>query len=88
MTIAIDYDGTFTLDPDLWHDFIRRVKLRGHVVICVTGRKPSQPVELPIPVVYAPDGYKRHAAEQHNYTVDVWIDNEPGFIEPTKVLEF
>jgi hypothetical protein len=94
VTIALDYDKTYTADPDLWSRFILDATERGHLVICVTGRVPSQPVSIepPIPVVYASlnsrSGYKRHAAEAAGLKVDVWIDDMPGMIEPTKVLEF
>ena len=39
MTIAIDFDKTFTADPELWLSFIRSASLRGHEIICATYRK-------------------------------------------------
>jgi hypothetical protein len=38
MTIALDYDGTYTRDPDLWDRFITDCSKSGHLVICVTQR--------------------------------------------------
>lgn len=38
MTIALDYDGTYTRDPDLWDRFISEARSHGHSVICVTNR--------------------------------------------------
>lgn len=38
MLIAIDYDGTYTNDPELWDIFIHNAKERGHEVICATMR--------------------------------------------------
>src|ERR1700722_1875454 len=38
MIIALDYDGTYTRDPDLWDAFIDAAQERGHTVICVTNR--------------------------------------------------
>jgi hypothetical protein len=41
MKIALDYDGTYTVDPQFWEDFITLAKVRGHEVVCVTKRGPS-----------------------------------------------
>ena len=41
-TIGLDYDGTYTVDPDLWLRFVRQAKDRGHEVICVTMRYPEE----------------------------------------------
>lgn len=38
MKIALDFDGTFTLDPEFWTDFINLVAKRGHLVYLVTMR--------------------------------------------------
>jgi hypothetical protein len=38
MTISLDYDATYTRDPDLWDEFITNAKKRGHLVICTTNR--------------------------------------------------
>ncbi len=31
MLIALDYDGTYTADPGLWHPFIAASRARGHL---------------------------------------------------------
>lgn len=38
VTIALDFDKTFTVDPLLWLTFVRGAQLRGHTVVMVTGR--------------------------------------------------
>lgn len=38
MIIALDYDGTYTRDPDLWDRFIADCQRHSHIVICVTQR--------------------------------------------------
>lgn len=38
MNIAIDFDDTFTADPDLWRSFIEDALNRGHLVYIVTCR--------------------------------------------------
>ena len=42
--ISLDYDHTFTADPDLWVSFIKAAELRGHRVIMVTWRSGRDPV--------------------------------------------
>jgi len=89
MVIGIDYDGTITLAPDFWLEFINAAMNEGNKVIIVTGREASQPIKVHgIPVVYAGDTFKREAAENEGYFVDVWIDDEPGHIEPCRKLEW
>jgi hypothetical protein len=98
MTIAIDYDDTYTRDPDLWDDFITAAHNGGHLVICVTNR-PWAPntskhervpcvikrdLKLdPIPVICAGDKFKVDAAREAGYSVHVWIDDTPGSIDDT-----
>ncbi len=38
MLIALDYDGTYTADPELWTAFISNARMRGHTVIIATMR--------------------------------------------------
>lgn len=94
MLISIDYDGTFTADPDLWRRFIADAERQGHRVICVTGRKAapdySREPRLPesVPVVLAGDDWKRHAAAKAGYAVTVWIDDMPEMVAPTRRLDY
>ena len=38
MNIAIDYDDTYTLDPNTWDVIITTLEKAGHEVYCVTKR--------------------------------------------------
>ena len=59
LTIGLDYDHTFTADPELWRQFIGDTQRRGHLVVCVTRRREppdfSREPRLPgsVPIVYA-----------------------------------
>ena len=94
MVIGLDYDGTFTADPELWRRFIADAVLCGHKVVCVTGRKVAidftRSPRLPdcVPVVLAGDEWKREAAARAGHLVDVWIDDMPEMVAPTRVLDF
>ena len=90
---GLDYDGTFTADPDLWRQFISAAQARGHTVVCVTARRTppdySREPRMPdsVSIVCAGQVWKKHAAAKAGYPVNVWIDDIPGLIEPTRVLD-
>ncbi|MBL4682537.1 MAG: hypothetical protein JKY88_17705 [Pseudomonadales bacterium] len=93
MLIAIDYDKTITADRLFWHEFLGMVRSRGHYAIVATGRKSTAPIDdgtkrLVMSVVYCGDRMKSWAVEQAGYNVDIWIDDEPGHIEPQRKLSW
>lgn len=97
MTIAIDYDKTWTEDPPLWLAFVEAAWKRGHCVIMVTGRnawsddmaRGGMPDDLPIIYSGSPFGmqFKQRAALAAGFEVDVWIDDMPGTIQACAILE-
>ncbi len=90
MNIGLDHDGTYTVDPYLWDLFIETAIARGHVVYCVTGRSGLMDkvvMREEVEVIYTGDDYKAQHLEKLGIHIDVWIDNEPGVIEPGRKLE-
>ena len=88
LTIAIDFDDTFTTDPVLWTSVIALLAVR-HQVICVTSRRVSIPNVNALQraltphvaeIIYAYDQPKRLAAQEAGYAVDIWIDDRPETI--------
>lgn len=79
MLIAIDYDGTYTADPWLWNHFIEMAQHRGHRVVCVTMRYPTEIIDGmtcgPIDIVYTSRKAKALA-----FKADVWIDDSPQWL--------
>lgn len=94
LTIGLDYDRTFTADPELWRRFIGDAQRSGHRVVCVTGRRAvpdfGREPRLPdsVPIVLAAGEWKRHAAARHGYAVDIWIDDMPEMVAPSRTLDF
>lgn len=92
MTISIDIDGTWSLDPRAWLAFARMFHSLGHRIIITTNRREwSEDMErmsIPrdIPIVYADRNLKRRAVEMAGYQVDVWIDDMPGTIDECQLL--
>ena len=80
MNIALDFDETFTTDPELWAEFIDLAKHRGHEVTFVTYRDHRWDVddimqvasELDISVIFTAGKQKSTA-----FKADVWIDDDP-----------
>lgn len=93
MIIAIDIDGTWTLDPAFFCSFAGFAESLNHQVIIVTGSEqpPAKLSSLGLhsaTILICQRGeFKRDCALRHGFSVDVWIDNEPGTIEPQRVLQ-
>jgi hypothetical protein len=83
MIIALDYDGTYTADPDLWDSFIHASHSRGHQVHVVTMRHESEPVRMgaqPARIHYTDRRAKRPFMQSKGLSVQIWIDDMPDFI--------
>lgn len=89
MRIALDYDQTYTLDPETWEKVIERFTQAGHEVMIVTFRDPGIPIEMspgagdgvpPIPVYYTSYCAKREFMRQRGIEIDIWIDDSPETI--------
>lgn len=90
MIIAIDYDKTYSADPEMWLYLRDCMNLRGHQTIIVTRRHPADPIpdDIKGPVIYCDNRLKRDVCEELMYQVDIWIDDEPGTIERCRVLDW
>jgi hypothetical protein len=88
LTVAIDFDDTYTADPSTWYAIVDCLIGAGHKVICVSARRNT--IEnrkelmdiLPdgIPVLLSYDESKREYARKNGYSVDIWIDDMPEAI--------
>jgi hypothetical protein len=87
LTLAIDFDHTWTADPHgwrAWHDFM---VARGHIVILTTSRSGWSDdmgrAHLPaaMPIVYCGHEFKEHATRKAGWLVNIWIDDMPGMIQ-------
>lgn len=89
MRIAVDYDETYTRDPVLWNTFAQMAIERGHEVVCISARHPSQLDEIRFTfgrVIGADKCYgtglqqKRQFADDKGLIIDVWVDDSPEMI--------
>lgn len=89
MIIALDYDETYTADPELWDHFINQATVLGHSVICVTCRRDTEEnrLEVKIPSIPKHNHYftdlssKRWYMEKREIHVDIWIDDLPETVK-------
>lgn len=91
MKIALDFDDTYTKDPDLWIKFADHCRSRGHTLCIVTARPDDNDnfdIEMSmlvkmmdIRVIYCSYYPKRHyCATVLDMHFDVWIDDSPEAI--------
>lgn len=87
-TFGLDYDDTFTADPELWGSFVRTAHERGHSVVLVTARRnTNENIEMiraalraqgcVLPIVCSSLGSKLDAVKKRGIRVTIWIDDEP-----------
>ena len=85
MIIALDYDGTYTIAPDFWLDFIMTARQAGHRVICVTMRSMAEaelmdPRLQDIETICTNRRAKAKVAAEFGIFPHVWIDDNPAWI--------
>ena len=86
MLIALDYDGTYTADPDFWQRFIVNAQGSGHEVICATMRYPSEgdticdTLKTMVKIYYTSRQAKAKGLEAQNIFPTIWIDDNPAWL--------
>lgn len=91
MLIALDFDATYTLDPDLWNEFIDKAISRGHKVICVTmrydyeGTLLKKTIGKKCDIIFTNRKAKRPFLLNKKIKPNVWIDDEPKWIDRDSV---
>jgi hydroxymethylpyrimidine pyrophosphatase-like HAD family hydrolase len=85
--IALDYDGTYTEDSDLWREFITQARGRGHRVVCVTMRyeHESEQVVRQLAgrvdhIIFTGRRAKKPHMELLGLVPDVWIEDAPHWV--------
>ncbi|PRZ45397.1 hypothetical protein [Paraburkholderia fungorum] len=86
MNISLDFDGTYTEDPDRWNQFIDSFLAAGHTVQIITMRhqheanRALKDLAKKIPVHYTSRQAKENYATEKGIHIDVWIDDNPRWI--------
>lgn len=86
MNIALDYDGTYTNEPNMWLRFVLDAQSHGHNVYIVTMRYPSEtnPLQfderlraLGCRVIATSRKAKRPACQEAGVKIHIWVDDNP-----------
>ena len=82
MILGLDYDGTYTADPEFWDAVCVMAVSRGHTVVMVTARCADEMEDVSTPkdvAVYCTcrKPKKMYMEMVHRIRVDVWIDDMP-----------
>ncbi len=83
LTFAIDYDDTYTADPELFDRLIIEARSRGHTVVIATMRHEFEPVQLGCTVdriIYTNRKAKKLHLMRLGIEPNIWIDDRPDFI--------
>lgn len=81
--ISIDYDDTYTSDPELYELFIKQARARGHYVVMVTYRNQDKhPIDdvQGIEIFYTNGMLKADYMRTIDLSPDIWIDDMPEII--------
>jgi hypothetical protein len=89
LLIVIDYDFTFTADPELWTEFVLSAQKKGHEVMCVTLR--SHKIESEYEevvnsigkfcnIIFTSRNAKKKYLMDRGIYPNIWIDDEPEHI--------
>lgn len=93
MNISIDFDDTYTRDPQFWNNFIYLAQASGHKVYCVTARGEEYECEEDMQVkptigqlvgqdscIFTNGMQKRQFCLDRGIKIHVWIDDMPEAI--------
>jgi len=84
--IALDYDDTYTKDPEFWETVIRYAYTKNHTVICVTMRHQHEGEELfhsigkLCRIIFTGRIAKQCYLSEMEIYPDIWIDDRPEWI--------
>lgn len=84
----MDYDGTYTADPEMWELFVANARCRGHSVIVATMRHSDLEgdevrkalgglVDL---IVFTERKAKKQFLRNMQIIPDIWIDDNPDWL--------
>ena len=82
MNIALDYDETFTADPEFWLAVVDMGRSKGHNFWIVTGRSEHRLDVVKeavngIPIVSCGQQAKADEVQYSQVSIDIWIDDDP-----------
>ncbi len=98
MNIALDFDDTFTLNPEFWGFVLQLCKSKDVNCHIVTLRNDTPQdrmtievalesvIDFQVPIVFCGFKFKRQVVESLGIQIDVWIDDLPYAINNPDLL--
>lgn len=93
MIISMDYDNTWTRDPEGWAAIVLLLRNLGHTVYGVTLRFPHEDEHMDPKyfnacekVFFTSNGEKDPYMQGQGILVDVWIDDMPELIRTVRLI--
>jgi len=87
MLLALDYDETYTRDPEFWNQVIALANNRGHSVICATMRHEHEGEDVVAhlqhkveKIIFTGRKAKFKHVTDAGYYPSVWIDDQPNWL--------
>lgn len=87
MLIALDYDETYTVDPEFWDMVISAAGYRGHTVICATMRHEHEGADVIAAlgkkvekIIFTGRKAKHEFVQNAGYYPSVWVDDSPHWL--------
>lgn len=83
---ALDYDDTYTRDPELWLGFIQLLRSRGHDVVVVTMRCEVEQFDMDQRLLSICETHftcgqqKKPTMDKKGIYISIWIDDRPDWI--------
>lgn len=78
--IALDWDGTYTMDPAFWDQVMALAPDRFVIVTCRYDNDMERVCYSRVPVYYTGRKAKRPFMEALGIKVSIWIDDNPVYI--------
>jgi hypothetical protein len=96
MTISIDFDRTFSADPQMWGEFAKKAVADGNTVVMISRRPESDREEVISSLGDYAESFSQglrvggepltaDAADAAGINVDVWVDDSPQTITDKQV---
>lgn len=89
LTFGLDFDNTYSIDPEFWNKFIDTAHAKGYVVLCITQEDSDSQAQYDKvtstigKVIGDKNCYftagkaKMDYCDKHDIVIDIWIDNNP-----------
>ena len=86
MILGLDYDGTYTVNPEFWLKFIQLAESFGNTVKCVTMRYREESSDMDprltkgVETIFTNRKAKQIYCIENKIKIDIWIDDNPTWL--------